>query len=338
MLVVVTLHRAVSRLVLVDARRAHEHRGHHGERAEGARHHVAHHVAVVVLAGPDEAALGADHPRHRVVDERIKVLDAQGVEGGLILGVEDGLEDVLEGVVVLLGDGVLGGEPQVLFGVNGVLEAGTGEGGDGAVLVVLPLEHAGALKVVDGLAEFLLPVRAGEHQLGPAGAGHPVLGAPINVAVGVACDGDGMLPGLDHRGDAPDHDRGAEHGAVQDGADGAVGRLPLVPMNRGILVTAYASLTKDVTYEEVKAAYDKYYKDEFFVRVLNKDVCPQTRNVEGSNFVDVNFKIDPRTKRVIMMGAIDNLVKGAAGQAVQNMNLMFGFDENEGLKQIPMCP
>lgn len=112
----------------------------------------------------------------------------------------------------------------------------------------------------------------------------------------------------------------------------------LVPMNRGILVTAYASLTRDVTYEEVKAAYDKYYKDEFFVRVLNKDVCPQTRNVEGSNFVDVNFKIDPRTKRVIMMGAIDNLVKGAAGQAVQNMNLMFGFDENEGLKQIPMCP
>lgn len=72
--------------------------------------------------------------------------------------------------------------------------------------------------------------------------------------------------------------------------------------------------------------------------VLSKDVCPQTRNVEGSNFVDVNFKIDPRTKRVIMMGAIDNLVKGAAGQAVQNMNLMFGFDENEGLKQIPMCP
>ena len=92
------------------------------------------------------------------------------------------------------------------------------------------------------------------------------------------------------------------------------------------------------TTNVVKAAYDKYYKDEFFVRVLNKDVCPQTRNVEGSNFVDVNFKIDPRTKRVIMMGAIDNLVKGAAGQAVQNMNLMFGFDENEGLKQIPMCP
>ena len=112
----------------------------------------------------------------------------------------------------------------------------------------------------------------------------------------------------------------------------------LVPMNRGILATAYATLTKDVGYEEVKAVYDKYYKDEYFVRVLDKDVCPQTKWVEGSNFVDVNFKIDKRTNRIIMMGAIDNLVKGAAGQAVQNMNLLFGFEENEGLKLVPMFP
>lgn len=112
----------------------------------------------------------------------------------------------------------------------------------------------------------------------------------------------------------------------------------LVPMNRGILVTAYGSLTKEVTYEEVRAVYDKYYKDEFFVRVLEKDVVPQTRWVEGSNFADVNFKIDPRTRRIVMMGAIDNMVKGAAGQAIQNMNLMFGLPENTGLKQIPVFP
>lgn len=112
----------------------------------------------------------------------------------------------------------------------------------------------------------------------------------------------------------------------------------LVPMNRGILTTAYASLKKDVTYEEVKAIYDKYYADEKFVRVLEKDVCPQTKWVEGSNYVDVNFKIDPRTNRIIMMGAIDNLVKGAAGQAVQNMNLMFGLKESEGLELVPMFP
>ena len=109
-------------------------------------------------------------------------------------------------------------------------------------------------------------------------------------------------------------------------------------MNRGILATAYASLKKDVTYEEVKAIYDKYYADEKFVRVLEKDVCPQTKWVEGSNYVDVNFVIDPRTKRVVVMGAMDNLVKGAAGQAVQNMNLIMGLPEEEGLLMPPMFP
>jgi len=112
----------------------------------------------------------------------------------------------------------------------------------------------------------------------------------------------------------------------------------LVPMNRGILVTAYANLAKDVTYEEVKAVYDKYYKEETFVRVLERDVCPETRWVEGSNFVDIGFKIEPRTHRLIMMGALDNLVKGAAGQAVQNMNLLFGLPETEGLMAAPMFP
>lgn len=112
----------------------------------------------------------------------------------------------------------------------------------------------------------------------------------------------------------------------------------LVPMNRGILITAYASLKQKVTYEEVKAVYDKYYDKETFVRVLEKDVCPQTRWVEGSNYVDVNFKIDERTGRIIMMGAMDNLVKGAAGQAVQNMNLMFGLPEDEGLSFAPLFP
>ena len=109
----------------------------------------------------------------------------------------------------------------------------------------------------------------------------------------------------------------------------------LVPMNRGILVTAYANLAKDVTYEDVKAAYDMYYDKEYFVRVLPKDVCPETRWVEGSNFVDIGFKIEPRTNRLIMMGALDNLVKGAA---VQNMNLLFGLPENEGLQLAPMFP
>ena len=112
----------------------------------------------------------------------------------------------------------------------------------------------------------------------------------------------------------------------------------LVPMNRGILATEYATLKKDVTGEEVKAIYDKYYADEKFVRVLGEGVCPETKWVEGSNYVDIGFKLDPRTNRIVMMGAIDNLVKGAAGQAVQNMNLLFGLPESEGLELVPTFP
>lgn len=112
----------------------------------------------------------------------------------------------------------------------------------------------------------------------------------------------------------------------------------LVPMNRGILVTAYATLTKKITEDEVRDIYHKYYDDEFFVRVLDKGVCPETRWVEGSNFADVNAVVDERTGRVIMMGAIDNVVKGAAGQAIQNMNIMFGLAENTGLNFAPLFP
>ena len=117
----------------------------------------------------------------------------------------------------------------------------------------------------------------------------------------------------------------------------------LAPMNRGILVTEYASLVQkaDGTYptsEEIRDAYDKYYKHEKFVRVLEKGICPETKWVEGSNYVDVNFVVDERNKRVVMMGALDNIVKGAAGQAVQNMNLMFGLSESEGLELVPMFP
>ena len=117
----------------------------------------------------------------------------------------------------------------------------------------------------------------------------------------------------------------------------------LVPMNRGILATEYAKLKRKPdgslpTYEEIKAVYDKYYDKEKFVRVLDKGVCPETKWVEGSNYVDINFVIDERTGRVIMMGALDNLVKGAAGQAVQNMNLLFGLKESEGLELVPCFP
>ncbi len=117
----------------------------------------------------------------------------------------------------------------------------------------------------------------------------------------------------------------------------------LVPMNRGILVTEYASLRRRAdgalpSYDEIRAVYDRYYGNEKFIRVLDEGVCPETKWVEGSNYVDIGLVIDERTGRIVMMGTLDNLVKGAAGQAVQNMNLLFGLRESEGLELVPCFP
>ena len=102
----------------------------------------------------------------------------------------------------------------------------------------------------------------------------------------------------------------------------------LVPMNRGILSTCYARLEEGVTGADVAAAY-AMYGGEPFIRII--DTLPETRYVKGSNTVDISYRIDGRTGNIIAMGAIDNLVKGAAGQAVQNMNIIFSLEETEGL-------
>ena len=112
----------------------------------------------------------------------------------------------------------------------------------------------------------------------------------------------------------------------------------LVPMNRGILVTCYANLNDCYDYDYIKEVYQKYYKDEYFIRITKEDIFPQTRWVKGSNFVDIGFKIDYRTNRIIVVGAIDNIMKGASGQAVQNMNILFGIDEKTGIDFIPSFP
>ena len=112
----------------------------------------------------------------------------------------------------------------------------------------------------------------------------------------------------------------------------------LTPMNRGILATCYANLKDNVTSKDIREVYNKYYGNEFFIRITKDGSFPETRWVKGSNYIDIGFKIDERTNRVIVVGAIDNLVKGAAGQAVQNMNILFGLDEKTGLNFPPVFP
>lgn len=112
----------------------------------------------------------------------------------------------------------------------------------------------------------------------------------------------------------------------------------LVPMSRGILATAYANLNEGVTPDAVSQAFEKAYATEPFVRLLGLNAYPNTKYVRGSNFIDIAWHIDERTGRVIVLSAIDNLVKGAAGQAVQNFNIACGYEETTGLKLVPMYP
>jgi N-acetyl-gamma-glutamyl-phosphate reductase len=112
----------------------------------------------------------------------------------------------------------------------------------------------------------------------------------------------------------------------------------LIPMNRGILSTIYARLTKNTDTATLYARYEEFYTHEPFVRVLPPGQSPNVRNVRGSNFCDIGVAVDPRTGRAVVVSAIDNLVKGAAGQAVQNMNLMMGFEETTGLTSAGLFP
>lgn len=106
----------------------------------------------------------------------------------------------------------------------------------------------------------------------------------------------------------------------------------LVPMNRGILATSYVNLKTSKNLEEIYEVYRNFYKSSYFVRI--QDSLPETRFVKGSNFCDISLKVDSRTNRLIIISAIDNLIKGAAGQAIQNMNIVFEFDEFEGLTSL----
>ncbi len=106
----------------------------------------------------------------------------------------------------------------------------------------------------------------------------------------------------------------------------------LLPVNRGILSTCYASLTSDKSAAQLLALYREQYAGEPFIRVLPEGQLPNINQVRGSNFCDIGLAVDSRTRRVIALAAIDNLVKGAAGQALQNMNLLLGLQETQGLR------
>ncbi|HHW30711.1 MAG TPA: N-acetyl-gamma-glutamyl-phosphate reductase [Clostridiaceae bacterium] len=105
----------------------------------------------------------------------------------------------------------------------------------------------------------------------------------------------------------------------------------LAPMKRGMLATIYANLAEKITASELIDIYKEHYKNDFFVRILDEGQIPETKNVAGSNFIDIGLVVDERLNRVIVLSALDNLGKGAAGQAVQDLNIMCGLPEETGL-------
>ena len=105
----------------------------------------------------------------------------------------------------------------------------------------------------------------------------------------------------------------------------------LIPMNRGIISTMFLRPGPDVDESEVEAVYRDAYSSEPFVRLLGDERLPDTKNVVGTNFIDISWRLDPRTGRLIVMSAIDNLIKGTSGQAIQCLNLMCGYPETAGL-------
>lgn len=112
----------------------------------------------------------------------------------------------------------------------------------------------------------------------------------------------------------------------------------LVPMDRGIVSTMYAKMLKKLETAEIISVYKKYYDAEPFINVLDEGIFPNTKNVRGSNFVDIGLKVSNRTNTLIVVSAIDNLVKGASGQAVQNMNIIMGFKETIALQSQALFP
>jgi N-acetyl-gamma-glutamyl-phosphate reductase len=112
----------------------------------------------------------------------------------------------------------------------------------------------------------------------------------------------------------------------------------VIPMDRGILSTAYVNLTRKLKTEEALSLFQEHYSKEPFIRIYPGGVLPNTKDVRGTNYCDIGVKVNETDGRMVVVTAIDNLVKGAAGQAVQNMNIMLGFPETMGLEIVPLSP
>ena len=213
------------RLVLVHTTWGYQHGSHHGKRSTGRGYHIAHHISVVILAGPDKTALCLHNTCYRIVDQGIEILDTCRLKFILVLLVINLLENILKIMVILFRNGILGGKPQILFCIQRITKTRFGKAGDGLVRVVDSLEDSRTVKFVNGLAD-LCAILCCKYKFCLTFSRHLDLCIFIYIAVGMSGEGDRRRP-VFHTGiDALYLDRGTENRAVQSCPDRTIWAFP----------------------------------------------------------------------------------------------------------------
>ncbi len=220
-----TLYGPVRCLVLIGSCRRYQRGGHHCKRSEGRRHHIRHHIAVIILQSPDKAALGTNDTSHSIVNQCIEVLDSGSLEFLLVLMIIQILENLLEVSVIRLGNGILRGEPQIHLLVIGITEAGPCEILDGFVRIVDSLNDPGAVEIMNQSAMFNAGIRLRVDKLCLSGAPDLHLGILIDISVGMTSQHDRSLPGPHVGFDSLYQNRSAENRSVQHGAERCIRTL-----------------------------------------------------------------------------------------------------------------
>ena len=212
-------------LIFIVSFRRYQNGGHHGKGSECGRHHIAHHISVIVFAGPDIAAFGLHHPRPRIIDQRVEIGDPGLLKRFFVLRIVDFLENIFKRMVILFRNGILGCKPQILLCVQRIIETTSCKTFYGCIDIVHALNDPRAVKGMDQFS-FFCSVCACIDQLHFSGSRNFHLSPFINVSVRMSCDRNRLFPVFHTGFNTFYHDRRTEHCAVQDGTDGAVGAFP----------------------------------------------------------------------------------------------------------------
>ena len=203
----------MSSLVLINAAGRYQYRGHHGQIAVSGSYHIGHYITIIILTCPDESALRTDDTGYGIIDQSVEIFDAQFLKFSLILVIIDLLENILEGMIVFFGNGVLGGEPQILLRIYGIAKACSCKALDRLIRIVDTLNDTCSIKIMDQFTG-LGAVCCSKYQFCLTGAGYLDLSIFIHIAVSMTGNGNGLGPVLDIRNDTLYQNRCTEYSTV----------------------------------------------------------------------------------------------------------------------------